>query len=92
MHHLSNIDFVKASVFDSDSLNPDPDSAYQVYPDSDTNPDPLLDAGHTSRVLMTEKKIQLDKIFIFFDKKIKVTVRYLSIRLLKRRPSYRRSL
>jgi hypothetical protein len=44
MHHLSNIDLVKASVFYSDSLNPDPDPAYQFYPDSDTNPDQFPDA------------------------------------------------
>jgi hypothetical protein len=35
---------VKASFFYSDSLNPDPDPAYQVYPDPDMNPNPFLDA------------------------------------------------
>ncbi len=72
---------LSSSVADPDSLNPDPDQAFEVKPD--TNPDPRFWWQKIGKQYSWENIFSWLKIEIY---------RYLSLGLLKGRPSYRRSL
>jgi hypothetical protein len=68
-------------------VDTDPDPAFQVNPDTEPDPDPVRIQGFDDQKL--KKKIQLKFFYIFFCSKIAI---YLSLGLLKGRPSYMRSL